>query len=73
MATRRLQAGDVVRVELAGGGGYGPPEARDPASVALDVQEQVVSLEEARATYNVALDPVTLEVDRDATARLRGY
>ncbi|WP_037372247.1 hydantoinase B/oxoprolinase family protein [Salipiger mucosus] len=33
-----LAAGDRVRVRTPGGGGYGPPSERDPASVAEDVR-----------------------------------
>jgi N-methylhydantoinase B len=33
-----LKPGDRVRVRTPGGGGYGPPEARDPALVAEDVR-----------------------------------
>jgi N-methylhydantoinase B len=33
-----LAPGDRVRVRTPGGGGYGPPEARDPAAVAEDVR-----------------------------------
>ncbi len=33
-----LQPGDRVRVRTPGGGGYGPPAARDPALVAEDVR-----------------------------------
>ncbi|THD83722.1 methylhydantoinase [Aliigemmobacter aestuarii] len=33
-----LKPGDRVRVRTPGGGGYGPPSARDPAAVAEDVR-----------------------------------
>jgi len=36
------------------------------------VLNELVSLEAARDTYQVALDPRTLEVDWDETKRLRG-
>lgn len=32
-----LQAGDMIRIETSGGGGYGSPQARDPARVAADL------------------------------------
>lgn len=38
-----------------GGGGYGDPLERDPASVARDVREQLVSPEAARDVYGVVL------------------
>ncbi|MBI4505310.1 MAG: hydantoinase B/oxoprolinase family protein [Chloroflexi bacterium] len=31
-----MQAGEVIQIETAGGGGYGPPAERDPVLVALD-------------------------------------
>lgn len=31
-----LSAGDTIRIETSGGGGYGPPEQRDPAAIAAD-------------------------------------
>lgn len=35
--TRRFRAGDVLRFEMAGAGGYGDPRLRDEASTAADV------------------------------------
>jgi N-methylhydantoinase B len=61
----------VVTLELPGGGGYGPPLARDPERVLEDVREGYVSAEEARAAYGVAVDPVTLTVLEAETATLR--
>jgi N-methylhydantoinase B len=40
--TVRLRAGDVVVVETCGGGGYGPPEERDPVARARDRLEGYV-------------------------------
>ena len=61
----------VVRMEAAGGGGYGDPLERDPQLVRADAVNGIVSLESAAREYGVALDPETLDVDDDATARLR--
>jgi N-methylhydantoinase B len=61
----------VVTVELPGGGGYGPPSARDPERVLADVREGYVSIEQARREYRVAIDPVTWSVRVDETAKLR--
>lgn len=63
--------GERVRSASCGGGGYGPPTARDPMRVAHDVREGWISAERARAVYGVALDAVG-EVDAAATAVLRG-
>ena len=64
-------ADPVVTVELPGGGGYGPPGARDPARVLEDVREGYVSLVEARAQYGVAIDPDSWTVLADETRELR--
>ena len=69
--TRNLAAGSVLRLEQSGGGGYGPPFERDPQHVAGDVRNGYVSLAAAADAYGVVIDPQTLEVDREATARRR--
>jgi N-methylhydantoinase B len=52
------------------GGGYGPPEERDPERVRLDVVDGWISRHRAARVYGVVLgDEHT--VDRDATAALR--
>jgi N-methylhydantoinase B len=68
-----LRAGDVLRVERAGGGGYGAPRERAPEAVLRDVQNGYVSPEEARAVYGVVLvrQSRAWTVDAAATAALR--
>ena len=44
---------------------------REPERVREDVLDGYVTVEEARAAYGVALDPVSLEPDEAETARLR--
>ena len=66
-----LQSGDVVREVLNGAGGYGDPLERDPAAVQKDVIGEYVSLEKAREEYGVVVNPKTLEVNEEETARLR--
>jgi N-methylhydantoinase B len=68
---REMESGDVVRVIFAGGGGLGPPTERDPSLVLEDVQNGVVSLEAAREVYRVEIDPGTMTIDVEATARAR--
>jgi N-methylhydantoinase B/oxoprolinase/acetone carboxylase alpha subunit len=41
----------LVRVQSAGGGGYGDPRERDPAAIAEDVKNGYVSEEKAAAAY----------------------
>jgi N-methylhydantoinase B len=52
--TIELEAGDVVSYRTCGGGGYGPPEERDPELVRRDVREGKVSAERAREIYGVS-------------------
>jgi N-methylhydantoinase B len=49
--TFELEAGDVVSYRTCGGGGYGPPNERDPELVRRDVREGKVSAERAREVY----------------------
>jgi N-methylhydantoinase B len=51
-----LQPGDLVIVQTAGGGGYGPPWERDLASVIQDIELGFVSVQAARAEYGVVVD-----------------
>ena len=69
--TVQLGAGDVVSYRTCGGGGYGPPEQRDPKLVLRDVREGKVSVARAHDVYRVAIDMQTLTVDHAATNRLR--
>ena len=46
-----VEAGDTISYRTCGGGGYGPPEERDPERVARDVREGKVSAERAREVY----------------------
>jgi N-methylhydantoinase B len=65
-----VPGGDVIRLELPGGGGFGDPRERDPDQVALDVADGLITAATARGDYRVALD-ASGQVDRAATARLR--
>ncbi len=65
-----IRRGEVLRVQTAGGGGFGPPWERDPARVAWDCLQGKVSREQARRVYGVVLTAQG-EVDEAATAALR--
>jgi len=67
----RLLPGDVVTMDAAGGGGYGNPLEREIELVANDVLDGYVSLESARETYGVIINPETMELDREATLACR--
>ena len=51
-----LQAGDLVREETAGGGGFGDPLIRDPELVAEDVRLDYLTAEQAGARYGVVFE-----------------
>ncbi|MCU4179621.1 hydantoinase B/oxoprolinase family protein [Bosea sp. BH3] len=70
IADIHIAKGQRVRLESPGGGGYGPPREREPASVARDVANGYVSAKAAREIYRVALD-ASGAVDATATAALR--
>ena len=49
----RVRAGQKVRIESPGGGGYGPATARDPVAVARDVQVENSYAQVERAVYDL--------------------
>ena len=72
-----LEPGQVFRVCVGGGGGWGNPLERDPAKVLDDVLDELVSLEAARDDYGVVLcldeherPAVDLDETRDQRRRL---
>jgi N-methylhydantoinase B len=69
--TMTIQKGDVFRHELAGGGGWGDPLDRDPASVLRDVRDELVSIKSAKTDYGVVIDKELMSVDADKTNSLR--
>jgi N-methylhydantoinase B len=68
-STTEVVAGDIVSIRSCGGGGYGPPEEREPSRVLRDVLEGKVSAERAREEYLVAIED--RRVDVQATNELR--
>ena len=69
----KLNAGDVFRHEMAGGGGYGSPWIRNPEHVLKDVIEEKVSIEAAREDYGVIIikNNHSLEIDKIGTNDFR--
>ncbi|MBA3347834.1 MAG: hydantoinase B/oxoprolinase family protein [Actinobacteria bacterium] len=68
-STVELVPGDVISVRTCGGGGYGPPEEREPGRVLRDVLEGKVSAARAREIYGVAI--TDRKLDEAATTELR--
>ncbi len=73
-----LVSGDVFSRPSSGGGGMGDPTRRDTQAVLEDVRDGYVSLHRAAKDYGVViahhgheLDPDSLQVDEDATVKLR--
>jgi N-methylhydantoinase B len=81
-ALKDLKEGEVVHVNLPGGGGYGDPMKRDVEKVRWDVIESYISPEEAEQRYGVAVRytgkpddlvklPENWVIDHALTAELR--
>jgi N-methylhydantoinase B len=73
LRTKGLQIipnGDRLVLELPGGAGMGNPLDRDPALVARDVRDGLVSIENAKTLYKVAVTAIG-SVDTEATDLLR--
>jgi len=68
---RDVPKGTLYVQEAGGGGGHGPPSERPAGKVREEVMDGIVSIEAARDVYKVALDPKTLAIREDETARLR--
>ena len=49
----------------------GPPEEREPEAVRTDVKNGLVSIKASRDIYKVVLNPDTLEIDYEATQKLK--
>lgn len=63
--------GTVVVSICGGGAGHGNPHERPVDMVLREVEDEITSIEKARKSYGVVIDPETLEVDEAATAQLR--
>lgn len=62
-----LEYGDSVTFITPGGGGYGNPFERDPEAVREEVKKELLSIKRAKKDYGVVIDPITLQVDEEAT------
>src|SRR5262249_17733343 len=67
----KVEPGDQLIFQTAGGGGWGDPLQRPVAQVHTDVLRELVSFEKACKDYGVVTDPTTQQVDESATTALR--
>lgn len=63
-----LARGTSVALVTGGGGGYGDPLERDPEAVRFDVEEELVSVAQARDVYGVVLRGAHPDYDVDGPA-----
>ncbi|TMA65007.1 MAG: hydantoinase B/oxoprolinase family protein [Deltaproteobacteria bacterium] len=66
-----LGRNDVLYMRMASGGGYGDPLEREPQRVLRDVEDGVVSRQEVRDIYGVAIDGDEPALNLGATEKLR--
>ena len=64
-----LEPGDVLLMESSGGGGFGDPLERDPASVVADVLEGYVTPAAVETVYGVVLHAGTPDLAATAVRR----
>jgi N-methylhydantoinase B len=71
MSNKSMAKGQSLQMVGPSGGGWGDPEQREPAAVAEDVRDDLISRERAASVYGVVLTD-DLKVDTVATADRRG-
>ena len=62
---------DVLYMRMSSGGGYGDPLEREPERVLNDVEDGIVSREEAKEIYGVVIEGHEAMLDPAATDKLR--
>jgi N-methylhydantoinase B len=71
VAAMKVRKGDMVSLITGGGGGWGDPLKREPELVLRDVVNEYVTPEVAREVYGVEVNRDKMEVDAEATKKLR--
>ncbi len=68
-----IHNGDMIRIDSAGGGGYGPPDERESELVLIDVKQGYVSLKAAEEHYKVKVikKGENYCLDKQETTKLR--
>lgn len=64
-----LAAGEAIRLETPGGGGFGPPAERALEALAKDLRDDVLSPEKARRDYGAERVDAALRLNRSRTPR----
>jgi N-methylhydantoinase B len=67
----KVNKGDTLIYDTAGGGGWKDPLDRPLEEVQKDVARKLVSLEKAETDYGAVLEPSTLEIDQAASEERR--
>jgi N-methylhydantoinase B len=67
----KVEKGDVLLYETAGGGGWKDPLDRPVEKVESDVRRKLVSVEKARSDYGVVIHPQTLKADAAESEKAR--
>ncbi len=71
LAQSHIGKGEVIRHEMAGGGGWGDPLKRDPQAVLDDLLDGRISIQDARDSYGVVVSDDGTRVDLPGTESLR--
>ncbi len=66
----KINKGDILRIETAGGGGFGPPLRRDLDYVLQDIISEKISNKEAQEQYGVVLT-AKHTINEELTSKLR--
>jgi N-methylhydantoinase B len=66
-----VPAGTILFQQAGGGGGYGDPHLRNAEKVAQEVRNGIISIQQAKESYGVVVDPETFAVDVEKTSKLR--
>jgi N-methylhydantoinase B len=68
-----VPAGTILFQQAGGGGGYGNPHLRKAEKVAQEVKNGIISVQQAKESYGVVVDPETFAVDFEKTNKLRKF
>ena len=64
-----LQAGDSIRIDTPGGGGFGPPSERDPDALAADLRDEIINVDDAERYYGASLTQAALRLHGELSPR----